>query len=307
MHKRKSKKLIAGISLLSIFIIIALFGPSLAPYEDTYSKKIDYIQTPEGEKMVSSPFPPTKKFIFGTDKWGYDILSLTLYGAKYTVFITLIVAFVRVLIGGLAGIFAALNEVKAKRRGSTITVLSAVPNFIIIYFVMLGVNINSPLSKAALLMIPAILMIVLGISGVYQVVFSKTMELKTEQYVLAAQTLGGGKLHLLRKHILPALLGNMLIIAVSEAVLVLHLIGQLGIFNLFIGGTVTQIGPPTLYISVLHEWSGLIGQARGFMYHSQWIILFPLLVYILFLFSLYLVSAGLNEVQRSRERKPGLL
>ncbi|WP_316571503.1 ABC transporter permease subunit [Neobacillus sp. YIM B06451] len=180
------------------------------------------------------------------------------------------------------------------------------PTFIIIYFVMIGININPIIPQWSLVLIQSLLMIILGISGVHHVISLKTNEVKKELFVVAAKTLGASKRHILLQHILPALRGNLLIMLVSEAILVLHLIGQLGIFNLFFGGTALQFVPP-IYLSITHEWSGLIGQARGFMYHSHWIILFPLIAYVLFLFCLYLISAGLNDVQKSKTRKASLL
>ncbi|WP_336990407.1 hypothetical protein [Bacillus infantis] len=83
-------------------------------------------------------------------------------------------------------------------------------------------------------------------------------------------------------------------IFVNECIQVLHIIGQLGIFNLFLGGTEKQYFP-TIYLSITNEWSGLIGQSRSFLYHSQWIIIFPLAAYVLLLVAFYLLSAGLKD------------
>lgn len=305
MHYSKNMKLLSGILLLLVFVSLSIVGPAFAPYDLEYNKKIGYIEKNGEEILTASPFPPSEEFLFGTDKWGYDILTLLLYGAKYTVFGTIIIAFLRVAIGGLAGLVFGLAS-KNRKAGNSFSLWSAIPNFIIIYFIMIGININSPIPSIWLLFIQGFLMVILGLAGVEKTVREKTAEVSKNLYVQAARTLGASKKHLLFKHILPAMKGDFLILLVNEAILALHLIGQLGIFDLFFGGTKQQL-LPTIYISVTKEWSGLIGQARGFMYHSQWVILFPLLVYILFLFALYLLSAGLNEVQRSKERKPGLL
>lgn len=306
MHKVTKIKLLTGVAILCSFIVVSLFGPLFAPYDVDYSKKIGYIQTVDGEQMVSSPFPPSKDFIFGTDKWGYDLLTLMLNGAKYTVIGTIIIAFFRVVIGCCTGILSGLREKADTLNKNPITIWSSIPTFIIIYFIMIGININSIIPQWGLILIQSLLMIILGISGIHKVVFSKTIEFNKELYVMASHSFGATKWHIFIKHIFPALRSNLMILLVNEAILVLHLIGQLGIFDLFFGGTVLQTSP-LIYLSATHEWSGLIGQARGYVYHSQWIILFPLLAYMLYLFSFYLISAGMNDVEKLRTRKVSLL
>ncbi|MFD2444745.1 ABC transporter permease [Bacillus sp. CGMCC 1.16607] len=303
---RKNRKFLAGFILLACFILLSFIGPLVAPYEEDYSKSIGYIQTEKGEQMTSPPFPPSKEFIFGTDKWGYDLLTLMLHGAKYTVIGTILIALSRVILGGLTGIISGLRKGAEKPSRTSIPIFSSIPSFIIIYFIMIGININPIIPEWGLIMIQSMLMIILGVSGVHNVISLKTIEVKKEQYILASESFGAQKKHLMVKHIFPALKDNLFIILVNEAILVLHLIGQLGIFNLFFGGTTQHFNPP-VFLSITHEWSGLIGQARGYMYLSQWIVLFPILAYILFLSSLYLISTGLNEIQRSNTRKDSLL
>ncbi|MGM0790691.1 MAG: ABC transporter permease [Bacillota bacterium] len=295
MKKRRNLSLAAGLLMLAFFLLAALAGPEFAPYDVNESKKIDHIIDEEGNrKLVSSPFPPSKQHPFGTDKWGYDILTLLLHGAKYTVFTVLIVALVRLIIGAAFGIFKGIRTKKTASKQFNISLFSGIPIFIIIYFIMLGINIEPKLSPLQLTVIQGALLTIIGINGVYNVIFNKTLELKKMPYVEAARTLGGNNAHLSRKHIFPSLRADFSAIFVNECILVLHIIGQLGIFNLFLGGTEKQYFP-TIYLSITNEWSGLIGQSRSFLYHSQWIIIFPLAAYVLLLVSFYLLSAGLKD------------
>jgi peptide/nickel transport system permease protein len=295
MKRKFSLPLAAGLLMLAFFLLIALAGPYFAPYDVEESKKIDHIIDENGNrKLVSSPFPPSAHHPFGTDKWGYDILTLLLHGAKYTVFTVLIVALLRLGIGAALGIFQGVRTKKTVRKKMNFSLFSGIPIFIIIYFIMLGINIEPKLSPFQLTVIQGALLIILGINGVYSVIFNKTIELREMAYVEASRTLGGTGAHLSRKHIFPALRSNLSAIFVNECIQVLHIIGQLGIFNLFLGGTEKQYYP-TIYLSITNEWSGLIGQSRSFLYHSQWIILFPLASYVLLLLTFYLLSAGLKD------------
>ncbi|WP_316571466.1 hypothetical protein [Neobacillus sp. YIM B06451] len=116
----KNKKFLAGLLLLTSFIVVSFIGPWIAPYDVDYNKKIGYIQTEEGEELASAPFPPSKEFIFGTDKWGFDLLTLMLYGAKYTVIGTILIAAARVVIGSVTGIFSGLQKESIKQKTGSI-------------------------------------------------------------------------------------------------------------------------------------------------------------------------------------------
>ncbi|MED3549077.1 ABC transporter permease [Cytobacillus praedii] len=303
MRRKPNILLVIGIVLLSFFVIISLIGPYIAPYDLEYSKKIEYITTDDGKQQLKgSPFPPSKEHVFGTDKWGYDILTLLLYGAKYTVFTVLIVAVMRLSIGTAFGVLNGVMSPDNKKKNKHISLFSGIPIFIIIYFILAGINIEPTLPPIYLAVIQGLLMTILGIPGVYNVIFNLTIEIKKNAYVEAAKTLGGSNRHISRKHIFPALKGNLLALFVNECIQVLHIIGQLGIFNLFLGGTEKQYFP-TIYLSITNEWSGLIGQSRSFLYHSQWIILYPLMAYMLLLFSFYLLSAGLNASLKNKARR----
>ena len=74
----------------------------------------------------------------------------------------------------------------------------------------------------------------------------------------------------------PHLKETFIITFVNELMVVLNLLGVLGIFNVFLGGTEFTPSPP-LFHSLSHEWAGLIGQARGRWFQAQWTLLVPLL------------------------------
>lgn len=294
MTKTYNIKLVIGLFLFSFFVFIAIFGPSLAPYDLDFKQSIEYRATEDGGELLAPPVPPTEGFLFGTDKYGYDILTKLLHGAKYTVFTTIIVALLRTVIGTVLGIILGLSVKNAEIKRNRFPILSSIPTFIIIYFVMVGINFQPVLSVLSLIIIQATLMTVLGISGVYNVVYGKTVETKKSLFVDASTILGGSKIHIMKTHIYPMLKGNFLILFVNETIQVLHLIGQLGIFNIFLGGTIIHFDS-MIFFSITNEWSGLIGQSKDFLHFAQWIILGPLAAYLLFLFSFYLISVGLKE------------
>ncbi|WP_102275289.1 peptide ABC transporter permease [Cytobacillus massiliigabonensis] len=307
---RLNVKLIVGIVMIVFFLLIAVFGSVLSPYKIDELAEVKYIQTEEGKKLSAPPFPPTKEHLFGTDQWGYDILTLLLHGAKFTIFTVIIVALLRVIIGGSLGIYVALHQ-KAlyfpmKSTKLKINIFSGFPVFIILYFILIRINIEPVLSPLTLSVIVGSLMVILGVVSVYDNLYTKTKEMQKNLYISASQVLGGNKLHIAKQHILPSLKSQILIIFMNEIIQVLHLIGQLGIFNLFVGGTFIRMDPP-VFISITKEWAGLIGQFRSTIYYYQWILFFPLLSYLLLLFSFYLVSQGIIQQEKVKQRKSPIL
>jgi len=307
---RWNLKLITGFVMICFFLLIAFFGPNLSPYKVDELAEVKYISTEEGRKLSAPPFPPSKEHIFGTDQWGYDVLTLLLYGAKYTIFTVIIVALLRVLIGGSIGIFVALSKdplnTPITNTKMKINIFSSFPVFIILYFILIRINIEPVLTPLTLSILVGSLMVILGVISVYNNVYSKTIEVQKYLFVTASQSLGGTKLHIAKKHILPSLKSQILIIFMNEVIQVLHLIGQLGIFNLFLGGTFLRMDPP-VFISITKEWAGLIGQFRSTIYYYQWILFFPLLSYLLLLLSFYLVSQGVIQQEKVNQRKNPVL
>ena len=291
-------KLVAGIILIAMIVIVAVFGPWLAPYEVTDDLKIDWVETEDGMKMVFAPAPPGREHFFGTNRWGYDILTLLLHGARYTVFSVIVVALIRVGLGSAAGLLLGLYTDR-KVPAVNLSYLGGLPLFVIVYFFVFGININSALSPWTLVLLQLSLLSIFGIPGVAAVVQQKTAVLKKEEFVLAARTIGAGKWRLAFRHILPTLKESMVIMVIHEAIAVLNILGQLGIFNMFLGGTI-YTSNPMLFHSRTHEWAGLVGQAKIYVSSSQWILIFPLLAFMLALVSLYFLSRGLEDYYRNR-------
>lgn len=291
-----------GALMTFLIFLIAIIGPAIAPYEEDYVEPSGYFyHSSENFGINAAPFPPSKDHLLGTDRWGYDILTLLLYGAKYTVFVGIIVALIRMVIGGILGLWMGVGS-KQRIGGNSFGVLGGIPAFLIIYFAMAGITINSNLSMMELVIIQSILMSLVGIPGVYAAVFSKTKELKKNQFITSSQSLGAGTYRIAVKHMYPHLKGTLLVMFIKEIILTLSLIGQLGIFNIFLGGTIHRLNS-NIYLSVSHEWAGLIGQWRSFIYDYQWILFYPLLAFVIVIFSFYILSRGIELKQRAHMQK----
>ncbi|MBN2659369.1 MAG: ABC transporter permease [Spirochaetales bacterium] len=285
-----NKTLILGMTMLIFLILVAIAGPSIAPYPDDWDDKI---HTSE-EETSASPFPPSEGHLMGTDFYGYDMFSMILRGARYTLFFCLAVSLVRVVLGTVAALFIGWRSREIK-SSPVLGGLAAVPIVIFLYLLFAGVSYNSPVPPWILAIFQGIVIMLFGLPGVIGVLEEKVADQREKSYVEAAVSSGAGPVRILFKHILPFLIEPILIIFSHETISVLTIIGQLGILNMFIGGARIQFDP-VIFLSNSHEWAGLIGNYKGYISSaSNWLILFPLMAYFLVLVALYLFSRGLEK------------
>jgi len=294
-----------GGGLVLALIGLGIFGPHIAPYEPDFQEKLRNEVVNGKTVIVSPPLPPSWDHPFGTDKWGYDLLTLLLHGARYTVFVTIGVAFLRVLFGTLIGLYIGIQDRPQRWWVSIENAWSYIPIFIPVYFLLIGININSQLPTAALVAIFVGLVTLLGIPSVVSSIRQKTEQIKEMQYVLAAISLGAGRHQILFRHILPHLKEQVVVIFVMESIAVMTLMGLLGMFDLYVGGT-KMTTDPVIYHSITHEWAGLLGSYRGYIYSTNtWIYLTPLAAFMLAISSFTLLANGLrNRFEETYQRAP---
>ncbi|MED4585227.1 ABC transporter permease [Brevibacillus choshinensis] len=295
MRKRMNWSLWIGSVLVLILVIVGVIGPYVAPYELDFQEKLRNEVIGGKTMIISPPLPPSNEHVFGTDKWGYDMLTLLLHGAPYTVFVTLAVALVRLVIGTGIGLYIGVQDKPQRWWIAIENAWSYMPIFIPVYFLIKGVSINPLMPTSTLVALFIGVVAVLGAPSVASSIRQKTEQIKETQYVLAATSLGAGREQIIFRHILPHLKEQIIIILVTEMVAIMTLMGLLGMFDLFVGGTKMTMDP-VLYHSITHEWAGLLGSYRGFVYSNYtWIFLTPLVAFVWAIGSFTLLAKGLRE------------
>ena len=295
-----NKTLTAGLVLIAVLISLSILSGVLAPYGITETDKLR--KTDDG--YISSPFRPDRIHFFGTDKYGFDIFSVLLYGSRYTLVFCVLSAFARVLVGTLAALAAGSWE---SRFIPIFQVFSALPSMILVYFVLVSISFNVPLPPLKIALCQSLVIVLVGIPGSFTAMHGRILEIRQSDHVEVAKFCGAGGWYLIRKHILPFLVEPLLLAFSREMISVLVLIGQLGIFNTFIGGTIIQSDPP-IYLTRSFEWAGFLGLNRHYIFSSyDWMALFPLAAYFLLLVSLYLCSHGLENFFHRKYRRIPLI
>ncbi|MCM3078167.1 MULTISPECIES: ABC transporter permease subunit [Brevibacillus] len=305
MQKRFSWSLWIGSILVALLIILGLVGPHIAPYEVDFQERLSSTVVDGKTVITYPPLPPSEAHWLGTDKWGADLLTLLLYGAPYTVFVTIAISFIRLVLGTILGLYIGIQDKPQAWWLSIENAWSYMPIFIPVYFLLVGVNINSELSTSGLVTMFIFTVAILGVPSVAASIRQKTEQIKETQYVLAAVSLGAGREQIIFRHILPHLKEQLVIILVTEMIAIMTLMGLLGMFDLFVGGTYMTLDP-VIYKSITNEWAGLLGSYRSFVYgNAIWIFLSPLIAFILAIGSFTLLAKGLRDkFEQSYNRTP---
>ncbi len=240
---RQNRLALAGLVLILIFLLMAVFAPLIAPY-DPY--RID-------ENAVLSP--PSAEHPLGTDSFGRDVLSRMVYGAQISFKVGLISVGIAltagVLIGAAAGYYGRWVDAALSR---VIDVLFSFPDILLALVIMavLGASLTN-------------VMIAIGI--VYTPIFARitrgaVLEIKESLFIDAARVLGAGRLTILRRHILPNVMAPLIVqttLSLAFAILAEAALSFIGL----------GVEPDT------PSWGIMLNEGKDWMEAAWWIAVFP--------------------------------
>ncbi|MDF9558277.1 ABC transporter permease subunit [Bacillus tropicus] len=282
-----------GITFLSVLMIVSI-GYTL--FSDGNIRELTMMYNEKGE-LEAAPFAPSSKFLFGSDVKGRDLVQLIIEGAKWTVGASIIIAILRVIVGGGIGLLLGMY---GKRSFPVISSFfdpfSIVPMVMISYFMLNEVlTFDSGAEVVPLYLrvsFQIIVLVCLAVPTVMLYVAQEVKRIKKEEFMLAATVLGGSKWHRLKRHIWPHMLPSFLLLVAQQFVSVLLLLLHLGLLKLFFGGTIL-FGLDA--DSVTKEWTGLIGQNFRHLTTHTWIVLIPIAFYSMTILAGNLISNSMQD------------
>jgi len=182
---------IVGAVILSTWLIAALFGPMLAPYE-------------VGDVVAADSYAPiSRAFPLGTDYLGRDVLSRIIFGARYTIGIAFAATAIAILAGGMLGMLAAasgrwLDSLLSRSFDALISIPSMM--FGLVAIAALGSSIPVLIGTTAVIYTP----------GAFRIWRSLSVNINAMDYVAVARARGEGSAYLVREEILPNVIGPVL-------------------------------------------------------------------------------------------------
>ena len=231
------------------------------------------------------PVGPNARFPLGADLIGRDVLARMIYGARVSLLVSTLGTLLAVLLGLAVGLTAGFY------RGTVDTILSRfVDAMMAIPILLLAIALASVLPQGSVWTVVLILGLV-NWTYLARIIRAEVLSLREKEYVEAARALGANDPAILLRHLLPNLIGPLLVFAtlsMAGNILLESALSFLGV----------GIQPPT------PSWGNMIQEGMAFYSVAWWITLFPGLAILATVISLNLVGDGLRDalVPGSRQR-----
>ncbi|WP_221031844.1 ABC transporter permease [Actomonas aquatica] len=267
----KNKLALFGGIVLIVLTIACIAGPWFSPYS--------YEETNLNNTFAS----PSAAHWLGTDQLGRDLMVRLLYGGRISIGVGLCATFVALTIGvvygATAGFFGGKTDSVMMR---IVDIMYALPFtiFVILLMVFFGRNI-------------ILLFVAIGAVEwltMARIVRGQIMSLKKMEFIEAARSLGLGKRRIIFRHMIPNVLGPIIV----YTTLTIPAVMLLEAFLSFLG---LGVQPP------MSSWGSLIKDGAEKMEEYPWLLLFPGAVFSLTLFSLNFLGDGLRDALDVRSSK----
>jgi ABC-type dipeptide/oligopeptide/nickel transport system permease subunit len=224
-------------------VIVAVLAPWIAPYDYTEQH---ILQTFKG---------PTQEFLMGTDEFGRDLLSRIIWGTRPALIVGVLSVLVSIGIGVPIGVLAGYKLGWIDRMITwLVDIMLSFPAL------LLGLMIVTLLGQGIYKVIIAI-----GISHVAQYIRlarGPTMALRNHDFVRATRALGAGDVRIIFSHILPNIVGPIIIMGTLSIAGAIRMEASLSFLGL-------GIQPPT------PSWGNMIREGVANILQSPWMALFP--------------------------------
>jgi len=260
---------IFGALVLVVFVFIALFAPLVAPHNPRQQNLSDRFTPPVWDKAGDT------RYLLGTDQLGRDILSRLIYGSRVAlavgVFGTGLALVIGVTLGLCAGYFGGRVDAIVTR---VTEVIISIPSSIL-YITILGVFGPSLW----------LLILVMGLFGWItsaRVVRGEVLSIRNREYVEASIGLGQRTARVLIKHVLPNVLGSIIVVGTLKVASMIILEASLS----FLG---FGVQPPAV------TWGQMLSDGRRFITSSWWLATLPGLAISLLTLSLLFLGNWLRD------------
>ena len=271
----KNKAALISATTMVLMIFMVLIGPFFSPYA---------IDETDWYKIAA---PPTlfDGHIFGTDDLGRDLFVRTMYGGRISLMVGLVATMVSVMIGvtygAVAGFMGGRVDALMMRF---VDVLYAMPFlfFVILLMVFFGRSIF-------------LIFVAIGAVNwldIARIVRGQTLNIKGKEFVDAARSGGVSTIKIIMKHIVPNLLGVVVVyvaLTVPQVILVESFLSFLGL----------GVQEP------MTSWGALVNQGARQMESSPWMLIFPAVFLATTLFCFNFIGDGLRDALDPKDRTRG--
>ena len=236
-------RLIFFLVLAAILLLVTIFADRIVPYD------------PYAQDLSKSMLPPSSEHLMGTDRYGRDMFSRVIVGAQVSIFSTLalvgVISVFGTIVGTLCGYYGGAVDSIVMRISD---VCLAFPGlvFALAIAALLGGGVGNAVIALAVISWPKYA----------RVARSQTLALKNVPFVLAARLSGCTSLQIILRHILPNILGPILVTAMLDIGTMMMELAGLSFLGL-------GAQPPTA------EWGNMMSGGRSMLQTYPWLVLSP--------------------------------
>jgi peptide/nickel transport system permease protein/dipeptide transport system permease protein len=272
----RNKTAIVGLSIVSFFILTAIFAPWLSPHNPVETSLYDQLKPPVWHTNGAW------KNILGTDDLGRDILSRLIYGARVSLIVSVfsvgLAFFFGTLFGSVAGYYKGTLDSLIMR---VMDIILAFPYLLlaIVVVAFLGPSLQNCMMAIGITYIPRFARIVRG----------SVLEECEKDYVTAARAIGAKDWRIIFIAIIPNCLGPLIVqttLSFASAILDAAALSFLGL----------GAQPPT------PEWGAMIARSRSLILRASWVMTFPGIAILLAVLGFNLFGDGLRDALDPRLR-----
>jgi peptide/nickel transport system permease protein len=260
----RNRLVLFGAGIILLMIVLATSANLVAPYDPTEMRVAEALKAPSAAHL------------FGTDRFGRDVLSRTIYGSRIALGVALSSIGLALVLGATLGLVGGyLGGWVDLVIGRIMDVLFSFPTLVLAIAVaaMLGPGLNNA---------------ALAIAVVYTPLFSRVargpvIAERAKEHVAAATVLGAGSVRVIFRHILPNILAPLIVQA--SVALAFGILTEASLSYLGLG---TQPPDPS--------WGTMLNEGRTYLETAPWMSIFPGLAIMLAVFGFNLLGDGLRDM-----------
>jgi ABC-type dipeptide/oligopeptide/nickel transport system permease subunit len=277
-----------SIVMIGLMTLVGLFASVISPYD------------PMRMEIGQANYPPAwynspgrvghADHLLGTDRFGRDILSHLVHGARAAMFLALIALPLTAFIGVLVGVSAGMGNKTIETIFLRITdIVSSVPSFmfaVIIIFIVRATPTGEIFGGLITLMLAFALVNWVSLA---KLIYTSVLKIKQQEFMEAARSLGAGNVHQVFKHVLPHVSHLVIVWAVSNIPAVILLEALMG----YIGIQILLRTDGSSFQDL--SWGGLIFMGRSNLKLNPFMLLVPTMCILAISMSFSILGEYLRE------------
>ncbi len=262
-HLRANRGAAAALVVIAVVVVVAVVAQWLAPY------------APNQQNLFAALQPPSHLHLLGTDEYGRDELSRILYGARTALLAAVSVVVVSMVLGAVWGLIAAFYG-----GWTDLVLMRVVDVFMAFPFLLLALMIVAGLGPGT---VQAIIAVAISYTPLYaRLVRGVALGVKALDFVTAAHSLGAPSEWIVRRHLVPNIVGPIIVQATLNMGTAIIDISGLSFLGM-------GVQPPQA------DWGAMLADGQTYILQANWLVLAPGLAIVLIVLAFNLFGDGLRD------------